>query len=249
MKIITVATHSQAYFPVLEESAKRYGVDLVVLGWGEKWQGFGWKLKLIKDYLGLLSLDETVVVLDAFDTFISGDIDELEKKFKKLNIPMLCASERKHKNPVHNWVYEKIFNNKNDYPKTPTGYNYLNAGTWISSAGYVLRLLNMATIGNTTNDQKLLTSLYLRGYVSIDYNCELFTCIKSEFDLSCSSKGLKNRFTETYPYVIHAPIDVSMKKVLSLLEYNPINYTLKERAWKYAYSILAFWGNRGGNSS
>ena len=105
MKIITVATHSQAYFPVLQESAKRHDITLVVLGWGQKWSGFGWKLQKLKDYIEFLPRDEIVVVLDAFDTLISAKVDELEKKFRKLNTPMLCASERKHNSYIFNWAY------------------------------------------------------------------------------------------------------------------------------------------------
>jgi hypothetical protein len=79
MKIITVATHSQAYFPALKDSARRYNVDLIVLGWGEKWLGFGWKLRMIRDYLKSLSGDEIVMVIDAFDTLITSDVNEIDE--------------------------------------------------------------------------------------------------------------------------------------------------------------------------
>jgi hypothetical protein len=51
MKLVTVATHNDKYFPALQESCDRLGYNLVILGWGEKWQGFAWRFKLVRDYL------------------------------------------------------------------------------------------------------------------------------------------------------------------------------------------------------
>jgi len=245
MKVITVATHSQAYFPILQESARRNNIDLIILGWGDKWAGFGWKLKLIRNYLQSLNYDEIVLVLDAFDTFIASDVKEIIKKYKDLNSPMICAAERKHHSAIWNWTYEKIFNKHKRYPGTPTEYGYLNAGGWISTASYALKLIDQSTLVDSMNDQTLFTSLYVKGLVSIDYNCEIFTCIRKESDLTHVNNKLKNVRTNTYPCMIHAPADVSMKKLISSLGYQPIKYKLSQRAWKYIYSIYAFWG---GNS-
>ena len=46
VKLVTVATHSESYFPWLKESCVRYNTNLEILGWGEKWQGYhrGWKV-------------------------------------------------------------------------------------------------------------------------------------------------------------------------------------------------------------
>lgn len=243
MKIITVATHSQAYFPALKESAQRNTIDFVVLGWGEKWAGFGWKLKLIKNYLDGLPADETVLVIDAFDVLISSGSEEMESKFQRLNQPLVCAAERKHFSRIWNWAYELIFNKDGDYPDTVTIYNYLNAGSWMSTAGYALDLLNHAALENAVNDQALFTYLYTKGHVSIDYNCEIFTCIRTHRDLKYTNNRFQNKFTQTYPCIIHGPADVSMKKLISQLGLKPVNYSIRQHIWKYAYSIYAFRGS------
>ena len=36
MKLVTVATRSERYFPFLLESCERHGAKLEVLGWGQK---------------------------------------------------------------------------------------------------------------------------------------------------------------------------------------------------------------------
>ena len=33
VKLVTVATHSKSYLPWLEESCRRYNVELIKLGW------------------------------------------------------------------------------------------------------------------------------------------------------------------------------------------------------------------------
>ena len=43
LHIVTVATHSDYYFPYLKESFKKNGKELTVLGYGEKWKGFNWR--------------------------------------------------------------------------------------------------------------------------------------------------------------------------------------------------------------
>jgi hypothetical protein len=243
MKIITVATHSQGYFQVLKQSCRRNNIELTILGWGQKWGGFGWKLKVVRDYLKTLPADDIVLVIDAFDTLIICDTDEILAKFKSMNKPMLCAAERPHDRGIWNAAYERIFNNKGTYPKTPTAYCYLNAGVWLSSAGYALKLLTKAAIENSTNDQTYFTYLYLRGEVFIDFNCEIFTCIRKERDLKQCGTRFENAFTYTYPCIIHAPADVTMENIVASICYEPVRYGIFQKSWKYIYSIRAFWGD------
>jgi hypothetical protein len=49
VKIITVATKSDYYFPYLKESIKRNGSELIVLGYNEVWQGFNWRFSYSRD--------------------------------------------------------------------------------------------------------------------------------------------------------------------------------------------------------
>ncbi len=44
LHVVTVLTHADGYFPALCLSARLLNVDLKILGWGEKWGGFRWKL-------------------------------------------------------------------------------------------------------------------------------------------------------------------------------------------------------------
>ena len=46
--IVTVATESQYYFPYLIDTCRKYGKEIDILGFGEKWQGFNWRMQLMK---------------------------------------------------------------------------------------------------------------------------------------------------------------------------------------------------------
>jgi hypothetical protein len=83
MKLVTVATHSERYFPYLKLSAEKYGHELVVLGWGEKWKGFVWRFELMREYLKNLDPNEIVCFIDAFDVVILQDPQTIEAKFLK----------------------------------------------------------------------------------------------------------------------------------------------------------------------
>ena len=60
MKLISIATHSDFYFPFLKKSCKRYDSELIVLGLGQPWPGFSFKSKLIKEYLQEMNDNEII---------------------------------------------------------------------------------------------------------------------------------------------------------------------------------------------
>lgn len=84
MKLVTVATHSEGYFPWLLKSCERYGAHLDVLGWGEKWRGYAWRLTLMMKYLKEQNPTEVVCFIDGFDVILLKPPEELEARFLKL---------------------------------------------------------------------------------------------------------------------------------------------------------------------
>jgi hypothetical protein len=65
--IVTVATESKYYFPYLVESCKKHGLNLEVLGFGEKWTGFNMRFRLMTDYLKQLPENDIVCFVDGYD--------------------------------------------------------------------------------------------------------------------------------------------------------------------------------------
>lgn len=85
--VITVATQAEGYYDALKEGCERAGVRLVTLGWGKKWRGYAWKLRLVREFLHAERErlgDSFIVFVDGFDvlpTFRSAE--ELSNAYEK----------------------------------------------------------------------------------------------------------------------------------------------------------------------
>lgn len=136
MKLVTVATESQGYFPWLIKSCERFGVELSVLGWGEKWQGFGWRLSLVINYLEKQDPDEIVCFIDAYDVILLKSLEELEARFKRLNnthkFDIIIGME-KHVYKSLESGSERMFGKCNSY--------IVNAGTYVGFASKLLDVI------------------------------------------------------------------------------------------------------------
>ena len=69
MKIISVATHSENYFPTLVNSLRHASANYEILGFGQEWTGFTMKFDLMIEWLKKQKEDEVVMFMDGFDTF------------------------------------------------------------------------------------------------------------------------------------------------------------------------------------
>jgi len=107
MKIITVATHSELYFPIFKESCQRNNLDLVVLGFGKKWEGFSWRFHLISNYIKELPLDEILIISDAFDVIILNTTNILER-FQTFNSSVVI-SVLNMSNPLLDYISNNSF--------------------------------------------------------------------------------------------------------------------------------------------
>ena len=83
MKVVTVATHPERYFNSLLDSAKKNNIEITVLGMGQKWQGFKWRLTLMKEFLKNNNPYEIIVFIDAYDVIFLQDLNKLKEEFIK----------------------------------------------------------------------------------------------------------------------------------------------------------------------
>jgi hypothetical protein len=87
--VITVATQAEGYYDALKQGCERAGVRLVTLGWGKKWRGYAWKLRLVSEFLNEERdrLGSSLIVfVDGFDvlpTFRS--VEELSSAYERAN--------------------------------------------------------------------------------------------------------------------------------------------------------------------
>ena len=167
MKLVTVATHSQSYFPFLLESCNRYGAELVVLGFNQPWQGFNHRNILMKEYLESLPPNEVVCFIDAYDVLLLRPLEDLEDLFVNFNkitgarIIVGCDLTIHGNATLFGRFYFGACNNK-----------YINAGTYI---GYASDLNEMVTysLNKISDDVKADDQVILRKYCSATKNVHI----------------------------------------------------------------------------
>jgi hypothetical protein len=198
MKLITYATHNSGYFFALQESAKNNNYDLVILGYGEEWQGFTQRIIDIKKYLLKLDKNDLVVFVDAFDCIILGSSSEMEKKYKSLNTNKVLFSAIRD-----NFILEKIFGPINPIDKEKE-FNRLVAGCYIGYVGKILDLFdNMCSelkCNVEDDDQVKLTNYYskCKNCLLLDYNSNLFYNIDVDKNLIFSFFDIISGTQEKY---------------------------------------------------
>jgi hypothetical protein len=233
-KVIAFGTNKQAYFNLFIESCKRNNIEPVILGWDEKWIGFGKKSMMIRDYIKSLPDEEIVISVDPFDVIFLTGLDEIEKKFNQIPASFLCGalSLGKFRGAIYNYEFNKT---DKKLPRTATDYNFPNTGTWISRAGYarylIDELVNKYEMTETSMDQQLITGLYIYNshMVNIDWNSEIFhNLLFKDFvtrrpdlkDLKFSDGRIINTASGSMPCILHASGNANMKGLARKLGYN-----------------------------
>lgn len=155
--IVTVATEKKFYMPYLEESIKKNNGNLIILGLGQKWQGFNWRNKLMLDFLKTIDPDDIVCFVDGYDVICVRDLREITDVFlqlkKKNNCKIVVAENKIIMNNlfnIYNFIKVKIIFDK-------CINKLINSGTYIGHVKDVLYVLKQVYTGdNTLDDQKIL---------------------------------------------------------------------------------------------
>lgn len=223
--IITVATHSECYFPYLIESCKRNGKELTVLGYGEKWQGFTWRFELMINYLKTLNTTDIVCFIDGYDVICTRNLSEIKNEFIKIKNEKKCKliiGHDKILNYLNYFVVTLYFGKCNNI--------HLNAGTYI---GYVEDLLNVLLSvydgNNALDDQQILIKYcnLNKNNIYIDTENKLFLTIAKPFSNIDKYLDIQNNkivYNNNTPFFLHAPGHTYLENTLKLLGYDvPIN--------------------------
>ena len=74
--------HAGGTFELLLADTQHYHLPMTVLGWGEPWTGFFGKLCALHAYASALNAnaaDDILIVIDAFDTRVTGTMQTIEE--------------------------------------------------------------------------------------------------------------------------------------------------------------------------
>ena len=224
--LVTVATHSQGYFPILKESCKRQNAELIVLGYNEKWKGFAWRFELVRNFLKTLNGNDIVVFIDAFDVILLNNLSIIKERFIEKNTPILFSKDGDPGDPIFKYLARRVFPQCNNIN--------INAGCYM---GYVNGLIMMfdriysingSKINDDDDDQRLFISLckddFFKKNIKIDTEQNIFLNILPKHLLTTeilftSKDGKILNKDGNEPCVIHAPGNGDLNEIAFMYGY------------------------------
>lgn len=256
---ISVATHKEGYYDAFVESCRRNGIELVVLGYGQPWQGFAWRFLLMKDYLEKLDDEDIVIFLDAYDMIAAQNASTIQARFLEFQSPILFSTENVlRKDFLTHYIRNGVFGH---CPKAD-----ISGGAYM---GYVHALKKMyhyicqkhdcgGREFTQLDDQKILTSLcndtsFTEPLIAYDYTSSIFYTVSlpvSTWDLLFSNRfhledehhciqnnQLYLRKTHQSPCFIHGIANTNMDDLVGFYQLPPrtddrSSYHIKV-AWYY----------------
>ena len=218
-------------------SCKVYGLKYKIMGLGEKWNGGnmsagvggGQKINFLMQTLSTIDEEQLILVTDSYDVIMTSNSEEIIKKYKTFQIPIVFAAE------------SCCWPNKNlasIYPSSPTANKYLNSGGFIGKVKDIKKILPLNTISSNSDDQLYYSNKFLsqdgEKLIKLDYNCDIFQCLnnaESELEILYGKSRIKNKITNTEPCQIHGNGPQSRKNYLNRLE----SYLMKNwtNVWGY----------------
>ena len=197
--LVTIATHDYGYLSVLKQGAYRNGYELHVLGFGQKWEGFGMKFRLLGQWLKNVEPSQIFVLLDGFDTLCLEPSECLLPRFLSYNCDILLSRDVNITNPIERYIMERMFPRCNGVG--------ICAGMYMGRAGAVAKMVELLCgvndehcISNTADDQRMMIDMCQQGHlfyqkhVKIDVDCRVFLNIPPDgfFTRSVTTKNNHN---------------------------------------------------------
>lgn len=93
MHLFTVATSKGGYFDNFKESCVANGIHAIVLGYGQKWKGFTWRLNLLAMALETVPGEDIVIFTDAYDVICLKSMKEIKHRFLEFQSPIVLGKD------------------------------------------------------------------------------------------------------------------------------------------------------------
>ncbi|XP_039763255.1 procollagen-lysine,2-oxoglutarate 5-dioxygenase isoform X2 [Pararge aegeria] len=207
VKVFTVATEDTHGLQRFLRSTKMHGIDVEILGMGQKWDGGnmknpggGQKVKLLKQKIlsmqKLPDREQIIIFTDSYDVMYLADLNVIVDKFKSMDVRVLFAAE------PFCWPDASL---AKKYPNTTVTNPYLNSGGIIGYLPELKKILNMKEIANRDDDQLFFTEAYLNEdlrltyHLALDHKSEIFQNLHGALS---DIKLITNSTTEC-PYLVN----------------------------------------------
>lgn len=214
LHLITVATSSKGYFKQFVESCKKYNMNLTVLGWGMQWQGFTWRLKIIKEFINRpdIKANDIICFVDAFDVVCMESSDELLRRFQSFKSDIVFMTEDAHQKKSYKITYGGLCDG-----------NPVNGGCVIGYAKRMKELLALPSFElhslKTTDDQVLWTKVcegpdaaFFNKYVKYDVHHHImYNDSYKVFETHCKALPIN----QVRPVFYHCLFNRNMEYILT----------------------------------
>lgn len=223
LHVVTVATESQYYLPYLQDTCARGGVNLKILGLGEKWNGYIFKLEKMVDFLRSVDIGDIVCFVDGYDVICTRHLDTLVREFlticERENCQIVIA---KDSGIIPEFISSTYFGSCKNI--------FINSGTYIGFAGDILRVLleSMDKFPTEKDDQRLLTQ-YCNLYPNIFY-----IDTRAELFYTANTYPLTNAKIVGAPYFVHAPGCGYLDSILEDMGYD-VDKSIKPKLRSYFF--------------
>ena len=213
-RIITVATEPEKMW-ALEQSSKKYGVEVVNIGkdhpWRDEMTGLAGmpKIQFINEYLSTVPDDTIILFMDGYDTFLADSPETILERYFQMGADIVFGAESDC------WPKE---HDEHLFPDTGTKYKYLNSGLYIGKASAIHKFVSSSVgDGNSYGDDQLFCQRrylqYLKGgfdfTVKLDYEAYIFQ--NHEPEIKVVKGQLWNDLTKCCGCIYHGNGGVSAK--------------------------------------
>jgi hypothetical protein len=234
--VVTVANKSDGYYEILKKSCIRNGCTLITLGFGEKWGGFIWKYKKMREFLKTLNPTDIVIFVDGFDVIMVDHIDNFITCYNKFNKSIILSITNDLE--IIKYFAKKMFNtikyNGSEY--------WICSGLYVGKAADLTQMFDLMNIDSTNlnDDQLLLTKFvnenpkFSNEKIALDTKMELFTNVarpeikdwiikntQSPLKLTYKNGKIINEFNKSTIF-LHGPGSINLKPYISQLGYTDI---------------------------
>ncbi len=209
-----IPTEPYYHFAAFKASLARFGVEPIVLGMSERWDGLVSKPRhLLKWLRGHSDEVDCIMAVDSWDVLFVKPPDDIAKEWDAIGRPWICGAERALFPPADVSVW----------PQCSSPYRFLNSGAIISTPKdmiAVLEAMNPDALPNDhqkedgshhhQNDQQDYQQLFLKQPIPmlLDTECKFIWNLcdvpVTSADFPTNGAGVFNVDTQTYPGIIHA---------------------------------------------
>jgi len=164
--IITVATKSDGYLPALKHHLVKNKIKHQILGYGQKWGGWIWRINIIMDYLRKCQPNDIVMIIDGYDIIVKGTEDSILRKYREFNTDIVFGV---HYSDITDYSFvHKTINIAaiKQYFKTNNKY-VMNGGSFMGSVEGIYEIYRRILMYNKKtgikDDQIALNNISLKG--------------------------------------------------------------------------------------